>query len=302
MVEVNIPEQEPEPDIRPSSRQSLATTYPQPQQQEAQAFPYTNRQQNRVESFSDEHAVRYSPDTLANVDQDDLATNTRATHSQTPSLIEKPHNDDVHDAQLPLPHSRPDSVDQPPAQKSNPSAPMKSILQGVTSRFTSYPNQHRLKNNIHGGNVVSQSSPDLSRVDEKDYGYGTAPSGTTHFLGLKKGLYKSSSASATKNDLHARFNLSKDHRQSSPLGLGRGGPAGNGNNENVGHTVNNGMEDAAAAIPTGAIGMVGPIRPTKSMAELLVPDRKLGSDPTWSESLKNTVKCESIEDLISFVP
>ncbi|KAG7529947.1 hypothetical protein FFLO_05303 [Filobasidium floriforme] len=41
---------------------------------------------------------------------------------------------------------------------------------------------------------------------------------------------------------------------------------------------------------------------TRTMAELLVPDRKLGSDPTWSESLKNTVKSSYIVYLLPLVP
>lgn len=220
---------------------------------------------------------------------------------------------------------------------------MKSILQGVTSRFTSYPNQHRQKNdnasNVPVGGVVdlvaapwrgkaSKSSPDLLRVDEKDYAsfiststdpaYSATPlNGNGHAdanpygyttsgpFGFKRHLHKASSA--PRNDLHSRFNL-----LTSPSPMGGNGEARHVNFNTPVHAHNgvsagnDNLDTNPPADPlaqgTGGIGLIGPIRPTKSMAELLVPGRKLGVDPTWSESLRNTVKCESSPWTVVRVP
>ena len=44
--------------------------------------------------------------------------------------------------------------------------------------------------------------------------------------------------------------------------------------------------------PPAVLENIGPIRPTKSIAELFTPGRKLGSEPGWKESGWNTLKCE----------
>ena len=342
MVEVNIPEQEPEPDIRPSSRPSTTNTHSNTTQQ-AQAQAPT---QDKSVDASDEHAVRRSPDIISadaatratshQVDQDHHHDRSSSSSATTLAAPLPTHNQTHHDVSARPYVSRSDAVDVPPAQKGDSQAPMRSILQGVTSRFTSYPNQHNRKNiiNATGGNAsngytISKSSPDLSRVDEKDHAsfmssstdpaHSTSPLYPAHNVGYSTGpfgfkrqhLHKSSSA--PKNDLHSRFNLLRD-----PSPLGAAGRAGDLDEKHVNFNTNtplnnpgvhaqSGMTSAAAggagevlpdpsdplAQGTGGIGLIGPIRPTKSMAELLVPARKLGTDPTWSESLRNTVKCES---------
>lgn len=47
----------------------------------------------------------------------------------------------------------------------------------------------------------------------------------------------------------------------------------------------------AEPLPPSRLNDVGPPRPPKNIAELFAPDRKLASDPGWTQSFVNTVKC-----------
>jgi hypothetical protein len=47
----------------------------------------------------------------------------------------------------------------------------------------------------------------------------------------------------------------------------------------------------AEPLPPTRLNDVGPPRPPKNIAELFAPDRKLASDPGWTQSFVNTVKC-----------
>jgi hypothetical protein len=85
------------------------------------------------------------------------------------------------------------------------------------------------------------------------------------------------------NDMHARFGLLREPR-GSPNHL---------HNNHVGAGGEGGSPGQAGGIPPPVVlENIGPIRPTKSIAELFTPGRKLGSEPGWKESGWNTLKCE----------
>lgn len=55
----------------------------------------------------------------------------------------------------------------------------------------------------------------------------------------------------------------------------------------------------AEPLPPTRLNDVGPPRPPKNIAELFAPDRKLASDPGWTQSFVNTVKCRCLDLLLS---
>ncbi|KAI5450850.1 hypothetical protein NCC49_002591 [Naganishia albida] len=58
----------------------------------------------------------------------------------------------------------------------------------------------------------------------------------------------------------------------------------------------------AEPLPPSRLNDVGPPRPPKNIAELFAPDRKLASDPGWTQSFVNTVKCSYFNLMIFLVP
>lgn len=140
---------------------------------------------------------------------------------------------------------------------------------------------HRFRSQF--GNQNQRVSPSTT---QSGGGNGGGLLGIGGILKSRSNNHKSSSTTLGSgvNDMHARFGL---------LSQPRGSPNHLHNNGGAGGAGGEGHPSGPGGIPPPVVlESIGPIRPTKSIAELFTPGRKLGSEPGWKESGWNTLKCE----------
>jgi hypothetical protein len=275
MVEVNIPDQEPEPDIRPSSRlPSSNTNTHTPSTDISDLGTQGNELVVSYDSRTDSPAKPPTPTANA------TAIDTFTTHHVQPEHTGPP-------ATSALQHSHPLADEEYYHQPNDDHIVATDVprphVQGGTRMdvsSTSIDYASTGMKSTEGGHhpyQVNQSDTieDKASLGRQEQGQGGSilyshPSTTRPYQGHQPRYQP-------KNDLHARFNLLREPR-SAPLSQPRTPPVL--------------PEGEVPVAKTGALANIGPIRPTKSIAELFTPGRKLGSDPGWKESVVNTLKCK----------